>query len=181
MSDATWIALLRGINVGGHNKIPMAELRQCCATIGCRAVQSYIQSGNLVFSADSAALDLETKLERLIAEHFKLEIPVIVRSTAQWAGYLHDNPFPAASGESPNLVTLVLSKSAPLPGVADALQERARDGERVQLVGEALWIHSPAGSARSRLTPSVLDRSSGSPVTARNWRTVQKIAQLMAT
>jgi len=181
MSDATWIALLRGINVGGHNKIPMAELRRCCGTIGCRAVQSYIQSGNLVFSANSAALDLETRLERLIAEHFKLEIPVIVRSTAQWTGYLDDNPFPAASRESPNLVTLALSKLLPLPGVADALQERARDGERVRLVGEALWIHSPAGSARSKLTPSVLDRASGSPVTARNWRTVQKIAQLMGT
>jgi uncharacterized protein (DUF1697 family) len=53
MGDARWIALLRGINVGGHNKIPMAELRECCEAIGCRAVQSYIQSGNLVFSAGS--------------------------------------------------------------------------------------------------------------------------------
>ncbi len=181
MSDTTWIALLRGVNVGGHNKIAMAELRARCVEAGWENVESYIQSGNLVFSADSAAADLETRLERLITEHFELEIPVIVRSIAQWIGYLDDNPFPSEANESPNLVMLALSKSAPLPGAANALQERARDGECVQLVGEALWIHWPARSARSKLTPSVLDRAAGSPVTTRNWRTVQKLAQLAAT
>ena len=181
MSDARWIALLRGINVGGHNKIPMVELRECCEAIGCRAVQSYIQSGNLVFSAASTAEEMETRLEQLIAAHFKLEIPVIVRSATQWAGYLDDNPFLAASKESPNLVTLALSRLALLPGAADELQERARNGERVQQVGGALWMHWPAGSARSKLTPAVLDRAAGSPVTARNWRPVQKLAQMMAT
>ena len=181
MSDTTWIALLRGINVGGHNKIPMAELREVCETIGCRAVQSYIQSGNLVFVSALAQAGMEEALETAILKHFELEIPVIVRSASQWASYLDDNPFPAASRDSPNLVTLALSKSAPLPGAADALQERACDGERVQLLGEALWIHLPAGSARSKLTPSVLDRAAGSPVTTRNWRTVQKLARLVAT
>lgn len=181
MGDARWIALLRGINVGGHNKIPMAELRECCEAIGCRAVQSYIQSGNLVFSTASTAEEMETRLEHLIAANFKLEIPVIVRSAEQWAGYLADNPFPVASRESPNLVALALSKLALLPGAADELRERTRNSERVQQVGEALWIHWPAGSARSRLTPAILNRAAGSPVTARNWRTVQKLAQMMAT
>lgn len=181
MSNSTWIALLRGINVGGHNKIAMAELRARCVEAGWQNVESYIQSGNLVFSADSRAVDVETRLEQLIARHFNLEIPVIVRSAAQWADYFDDNPFPAASRETPNLVMLGLSKSSPPPGAADDLQERARDGERVQMVRDALWIHFPAGSARSKLSPTVLDRAVGSPVTSRNWRTVQKLAQLVAT
>ncbi len=173
-----YIALLRGINVGGHNKIPMAELRALCGKIGLGDVRSYIQSGNLVFTAGDAGADLETTLESAIEQRFGLSIPVIVRTAKDWRCYLGGNPFPEASLAEPSLVALALSRNAPDASTAEQLAARAANDERVEQVGDAIWIHYPQGSARSKLTPTVLDRVVGSAVTARNWRTVQKLDAL---
>jgi uncharacterized protein (DUF1697 family) len=174
----TYIALLRGINVGGHNKVPMAELRSLCEDLGWEDVQSYIQSGNLVFSAAGKPAALEKKLAGAIEKHFGLSVPVVVRAASTWPCYVGGNPFPAASKKEPNLVLLHLSQKPPKRGCANAILERAVGGERVTAVGDALWIHFKSGIARSKLTPVVLDRIVGSPVTARNWRTVLKLAEL---
>jgi uncharacterized protein (DUF1697 family) len=175
---AAHIALLRGINVGGHNKIPMAELRSLCGDLGWGDVRSYIQSGNLVFRADGAVAALEELLEGAIERRFGLAIPVIIRSAAAWPGYLSGNPFPEASQREPNLVMLALSKAPPRPDAVAALQERASGGERVEQVGDALWMHFDGGVARSKLSPAVFDRLVGSPVTTRNWRTVLELNEL---
>lgn len=176
----TSIALLRGINVSGRNKIPMAELRSLCGELGWAAVKSYIQSGNLVFRADDSSEALEATLEGAIERRFGLTIPVIVRPAAEWSAYLSANPFPEASQQEPNLVMLALSKASPRSDAAARLQERATGGERVVLVGDALWIHFADGAARSKLSPTLLDRLVGSPVTTRNWRTVVKLNELIA-
>jgi uncharacterized protein (DUF1697 family) len=170
--------LLRGINVGGHNQLPMPELRSLCGELGWENVQSYIQSGNLVFTAGAKPASLEAELERAIEVRFSLSIPVIVRSAGDWQTYIEANPFPEASQSEPNLATLALSKASPKKGAAEALQERAQDGELVIQVGEALWIHYPNGIGRSKLSPTLLDRLVGSAVTTRNWRTVLKLAEL---
>lgn len=175
----TYLALLRGINVGGHNRIPMAELRSLCTEIGWDDVQSYIQSGNLLFASANSPARLENQLEEAIEQRFDLQIPVIVRSSKDWHEYAGTNPFPNASAETPNLVALALSKCTPNPDAAERLQERAADGERVALAGNALWIHFAAGTARSKLSPAVLDRLVGSTVTARNWRTVCKLRDML--
>jgi len=175
---SAFIALLRGINVGGHNKVPMLELRTLCGDLGWEDVESYIQSGNLVFRAAGRATDLEGVLERAIERRFDLSVPVLVRPAADWPGYVGDNPFPRASKEEPNLVMLALSKKPPRKDAVDRLRERAADGERIEQVGDALWIHYAGGSGRSKLSPSVLDRLAGSPVTTRNWRTVLKLDEM---
>ncbi|WP_199242375.1 hypothetical protein, partial [Halorubrum sp. SD626R] len=96
-----------------------------------------------------------------------------------WSEYLSANPFPSASENQPNLVMLGLSKS-PLPDdAADRLQERAAAEERVIQAAGAVWIHFPNGSARSKITPAVLDRLAGSPVTTRNWRTALKLQSML--
>jgi uncharacterized protein (DUF1697 family) len=173
------IALLRGINVGGHNTIPMAGLRELCAGLGWQDVQTYIQSGNLVFNAAAGPQALERDLEGAILERFGLKIAVIVRAASAWAEYMDANPFPAATEREPNFVHMLLSKSPAAPDAAERLQERADAGERVALAGEALWIHYPNGAGRSKLSPALLDRMAGSPVTGRNWKTVLKIAEMV--
>ncbi len=173
-----FIALLRGINVGGRNQISMPDLRALCAELGWVDVLSYINSGNLVFRADSAPAELEAGLERAIAGRFGLAIPVLVRSAASWAGYLQGNPFPEESVREPNLVMLGLAKAPPVEDAARELQRRALAGERVLQVGDALWIHYPGGAGRSKISPALLDRLAGSPVTTRNWRTVLEIHKL---
>lgn len=178
MAPRTFIALLRGINVSGHNKIPMPELRSLCAELGWQEVQSYIQSGNLVFQAESTAAKLETALERAIERRFGLSIPIVIRAAALWTDYVGDNPYPEASQSAPNLVMLALSKDTPKPDAAEKLQERATCGERILQVRDALWVHFAAGVAKSKLSPALFDRLVGSPVTARNWRTVVKLHEM---
>lgn len=174
----TFIALLRGINVSGRNKIPMPELRSLCAGLGWQDVQSYIQSGNLVFQAGTTPANLEADLERAIERRFGLSIPVIIRAGADWPAYLKGNPYPEASQSEPNLVLLALSKAPPNREAVEGLRERALNGERIVQVGDALWIHYRGGVGKSKLSPALLDRLVGSPVTGRNWRTVLKLDEL---
>jgi uncharacterized protein (DUF1697 family) len=178
MHRDTFIALLRGINVGGRNKIHMSELRSLCSDLGWVDVLSYIQSGNLVFKAKGAAASLEADLERAIADRFGLSIATVLRTAADWPSYVNGNPYPDASASEPNRVMLALSKAAPKPDAVDKLRERATGGERIARVGDVLWLHFVAGMAKSKLTPVLLDRLVGSPVTMRNWRTVLKLHEM---
>lgn len=188
-----WLALLRGINVGGRNKIPMADLRALCADIGWRDITTYIQSGNVVFRAEAepsaleaepSALEnekatLENALAAGIAERFGLTVPVVVRSGASWHGYIAANPFPAESAAAPNRVMLAVAQAPPHTAAVDGLQAKAAAGEVVRPGGDALWIYFPDGVATSKLSPALLDRLVGSPVTMRNWRTVLALADLL--
>lgn len=181
MSDRqqVFVALLRGINVGGRNRIPMAQLRSICAGINCQEIQSYIQSGNLVFTSLSWAEALEQGLERAIGQAFPFSVPVIVRRASSWSRYVKGNPFPNESKKEANRVLLSLSKLPPRADAASELQQRAIRGDRVVKKDDAIWIHCPNGVGRSNLTPAMLDRYVGSPVTARNWRTVLKLDEMI--
>lgn len=174
----TFLALLRGINVSGRNMIAMPELRSLCVELGWEGVQSYIQSGNLVFKAQSRPPSLQTQLEQAIERRFGFKIPIIVRAAAVWPDYIRDNPFPDVSQTAPNHVMLALSKTPPKPDAAEKLQQRASSGERIIQVGDALWLHYAEGVAKSKLSPGLLDGLVGSPVTTRNWRTVLKLHEM---
>lgn len=174
------LALLRGVNVGGHNKISMAELRELTVGLGAREVATYIQSGNLVASIALAPAELELALERALEQRFGFSVPVVARTATQWRAYASGSPFPDAEVKRPNLVLLGLSKRPPAREAAVALRARATAGERVELRGGAIWMDFPRGSGTSKLTPAALDRAVGSAVTTRNWRTVQKLAELLS-
>ena len=174
----TYVALLRGVNVGGGNKVPMAQLRSSCAQIGCHDVKTYIQSGNVVFTSGLAVESLERRMEQAIAKDFGVTVPVVVRTAASWARYVKGNPFSLEAETQANWVLLCLSKRAPKATAASDLQQRATQGERVLKKGDAIWIHYANGIARSKLSPTVLDRYMESPVTTRNWRTVLKLDEM---
>lgn len=177
---ARFAALLRGINVSGANRIPMAELRTCCSSLGWDGVETYIQSGNVVFAAEGSAPELEARLEEEIETRFGLAIPVIVRSAAEWPKLVAGNPFPEAAASEPSRLMLLLSKRPPAKDAAETIQERAKAGERVARAGDALWIHYPQGAGTSKLSPSLVDRLVSSPTTSRNYRTVLKLQEMLA-
>jgi len=177
-SDRVLVALLRGINVGGHKKVPMAELRELATAAGLERVRSYVQSGNLVFLGTRSSAATAQVLEEAISAHFGFEVDVIGRTGAEWLTYSESKIFSECQKNRPNLLMLALSKSPMAAGVAPALLQYAVR-ERVDVAGEALWIDYADGSARSKITPAVLRRVVGSPVTTRNWRTVQAIAGLV--
>ena len=175
---SVFIALLRGINVGGRNRIPMQELRSLCGSLGWADVQTYIQSGNVIFRAEAVASALENDLECTIERDLGLSIPVLVRAAADWPVYVRGNPFPDASEKEPNRVMLALSKDPPRNTAVEELLERAKDGEQIARVGDALWFYYPGGAGTSKLSPALVDRLTGSSVTARNWRTVLQLDEL---
>lgn len=173
------VALLRGINVGGHNRIAMAGLRELCSEIGWEEVATYIQSGNVVFASDREGRSLEDELQDEIRDRFGHDVHTLVRTGREWTNHLSSNPFREASELEANRVMLGLSKAPPAPGAAEALRARATADERVEQRNGALWLHFPNGQSRSKLTPALIDRLAGSPVTMRNWRTVVKLQTML--
>jgi uncharacterized protein (DUF1697 family) len=172
------VALLRAVNVGGR-KLPMAELRQLCGELGWTQVATYIQSGNVVFTATDAAEAVEAQLEQAIERRFGLDVPVVARTAAQWARYPAGNPFPDVARDDPGRLHLLLAKRAPADGADRAIQARAAAGEEVRRAGDALWIHYPNGAGASKLTPTLIDKAIGSSATARNYRTVATLLEML--
>ena len=170
------VALLRAVNVGGR-KLPMADLRALCTELGWGDVATYIQSGNVVFTAAGGAGAIEAALEAAIEARFALKVPVIVRTAGEWAALAAGNPF---KGEPPNRVMLLLAKGKPAAGAEEVIQARAQAGEQIVRVGDALWFHYPNGAGTSKLTPSLIDRAVGAPATARNFNTVLKLEEMLA-
>lgn len=176
-----YVALIRGINVGGHNKVPMAELRRAVERRGMSRVQTYIQSGNLIFDAahDDRAR-LESDLESCLRDEFAVDTAVLARSAAEWDTYPAELPFVAEAAAEPNRVMLGLCKRAPLADAAAAIAAKAQDGEQVAQRGEHIWIYfGQIGAGRSKLTPKAINTAVGTEVTLRNWRTVLKLQQML--
>ena len=172
------VALLRAVNVGGR-KLPMAALRAQVEALGWWNVATYIQSGNLVFDAPCSAAEAETAIEALIRKHHGYEAPAIVRTRAQWRHYPETNPFPDVARETPGYLLMLLSKEPPAADAAEAIQARATLGEQARQTGDAVWIHFPEGSGKSKLTPALLDKAIGSPATSRNYRTICTLRDML--
>lgn len=156
----------------------MAPLRALAEGLGWTGVRTYIQSGNLLFESKAKASDLEAALESAISGHFGFDVPVILRRASDLARARAGCPFEPEALARPNLVHLGFAKSKWSPSLVASLEPYAQNGERVALVGQALWTDSPNGVARSKITPAVLDRSAGSPVTLRNIKTLDAVLAL---
>lgn len=174
------IALLRGINVGGNHKVPMLELRAVAADAGFVEVETYIQSGNLLFDAGRlSAKQAAARLEGAIEKHFGFAVDVIVRTALEWKKYTSGNPFPEAARARPNLLLLGLAK-LPCAGNAEAvLGDRTTQGERIKIIDNAIWVDFGTSVGRSKLIPTLFDKAAGSPVTMRNWRSVLKLGEML--
>jgi uncharacterized protein (DUF1697 family) len=176
-----YVALLRGVNVGGTRKLPMAELRTLCAAEGFADVATYIQSGNLVLTSDESAKAVATRLQTAITARFELIVPVVVRTAGAWRRYAAGSPFPDAEAARPKLLLLCLP-IAPLAADAVAtLAARAAPRERVAAAAgdDAFWIDFGESIGNSKITPGTIDRAAGSPVTTRNWNTVLAIDAML--
>lgn len=177
----TFVALMRGINVGSTRKLPMADLRALCLTAGLKRPETYIQSGNLIVDAEDDADALRRLLEKAVTARFGLTIDVVVRPAAAWRRYVAGNPFAADAGALAKMVHLYLSRDPVKAGAAGELEQRAQSGERIVLAGGALWIdYGVKGVAGTRLSPALIDRACGSPATGRNWNSVLKIHEMIA-
>lgn len=172
----TVIALLRGINVGGRNKLPMAQLREIAASMGLTDVQTYIQSGNLVASAAADGPQVAVDLAAAIESTTGLRVPVIVRTTSQWAELVAANPFPDVA--EPGTHVHVICLPSPAGDALRSFDSSSFAPEEVVFADTEVYLHLPDGMGRSKLAIAVNRIPAAAAGTARNWNTVRKLAEL---
>jgi uncharacterized protein (DUF1697 family) len=185
---ASHVALLRGINVGGRNKVPMAELREVVTSLGHSGVTTYIQSGNVLFSTpETDTARLASALEQAITDAFGIAVSVVVLSRAELARILDSNPYP--DEPKPQYVHVVFLGAEPPMDLLDRIKAAestaAAKGSRdtVTAVGEALFVHTPDGYGTSELAEALFriigpPGKTGVAATARNWATSTKLLSL---
>ncbi len=177
-NDTTYIALLRGINVGGKNKLPMKQLAKLCEDIGCDNVRTYIQSGNVLLRAPARLADaFADQLTDRIQASLNLSVPVVVRSARELRNVVAGNPFIKAGADESALHVVFLADKPPKQQVA-ALDPNRSPGDEFIVKGREIYLRLPNGAGNSKLTNAYFDSKLGAVSTARNWRTVLKLLEL---
>lgn len=173
----TYIALFRGINVGGHNLLPMKALTALLESLGCRHVKTYIQSGNAVFRhAAGKAANLSNQIRTAIKARHDLEPHIVLLELPEMERAIASNPFPEAEPEPKSLHLFFLSSTPQHPDL-NALESIRQGGERFFLQGKVFYLHAPDGIGRSKLAARA-EKALGVPLTARNWRSACKIMEM---
>jgi len=173
------IALLRAVNLPGHNKVAMRDLLGLLADLGMRDAQSLLQSGNLVFRAEKhTSLQLEQLLEHAARKRLGLDTHILVRTAKEWHAVIEQNPFPAEARSDPSHLLVVALKQAPARAGESGLQQAISGREIVRVKGKHAYIVYPDGIGRSRLTSALIEKHLGTRGTGRNWSTVLKLGTL---
>jgi uncharacterized protein (DUF1697 family) len=173
----THIALFRGINIGGRNILPMAELTQMAEAAGYGTFRTYIQSGNAVFEAPAAkAADFAGKMAAAIEKARGFRPDILVMSAAALEKAAKANPFPEGEAEPKTLHLYFLTRPAEKPRL-EKMEELCSETERFRLSGAVFYLHAPDGIGRSKLAAKA-EALLGVPVTARNWATVTRLREM---
>jgi len=176
----THVALLRAINVGGRNGLPMSDLVGLCEAAGCRDVVTYIQSGNVAFRATEAVANkLPAALERAILKKAGIAVPVIVRDAAALAAVAKANPFLKA-GADPGELHVGFLATAPDGARIAAVDPKRSPPDELVVRGGEVYFRFPKGAGQTKYTTTYLDSKLGTTITLRNWRTVGKLIELLA-
>jgi uncharacterized protein (DUF1697 family) len=170
-----FIALIRGINVGGHKKLKMADVKVLCEELGLTDVRTHLQSGNVVFRTsrtDRAQLakDLENALQ--------VDARVILRNPTELRKAIAANPMPDAAAREPSSYIVTFLSEKPKAAAMQSLRDTYKGPEQMELHGAELYIHYGAGMGQSKLTNAIIERKLGVTGTARNWNTVTKLLEL---
>jgi uncharacterized protein (DUF1697 family) len=170
--------LLRGVNVGTKNSLPMAELRAMLTKLGCVDVQTYVQSGNAVFATSLGTAALTTAIEQTLHRYMGRPIATTLRTVAQMKAIVANKPFGAAATDPARLCVTFLSK-APARSDLLALGDRDWRPELFQARGSEIYTWHPNGQGRSPLAAALARLSLSGTVTTRNWNSVLKLLQML--
>jgi uncharacterized protein (DUF1697 family) len=174
----THVALLRGINVGGKNLVAMAKLTGMFESIGCQAVRTYIQSGNVIFeAAPSLARRVPDEIRQAIYDEAGLTVPVVVRTSEELTNVSRANPFLARGADPSTLHVAFLADAASAARVA-GLDPKRSPPDEILVRGREVFLRLPNGVARTRFTNAYLDATLGTVSTLRSTSTVAKLCEL---
>lgn len=169
------VALLRGINLGGKNKLPMATLVPLVEAAGGTEVRTYIQSGNVVFRAGTAvAARLPAHLTAAIERATGLTVPVVLRSAVELAAAVRANPYPSTEA-----LHLVFLADQPTAAAVASLDPARSPPDEYRVIGRDIYLRCPAGLGQSKLTNAYFDRRLSTVSTVRNWRTVTTLLEMV--
>lgn len=171
-----WVALLRAVNLGARNKVPMAQLRTLLETAGYEGVRTYIASGNVILDGPSRREAIGAELERLVADSFGVATTAILRKPRDLAQIVETHPF----GDDASETHVAFLASRPTTAAAARLDEVDSGADRAVLAGSDVYLRFPRGVQGSRLSAARLESLLGVPATMRNWRTVVALAELAA-
>lgn len=176
---ATFVALLRAINLGAHNRIAMADLRAMCGKIDLANPKTLLVSGNLMFESGTASSEkLERVLEAASTKHLGVTTDYFVRSAKEWQAVIDANPFPAEAKSDPARLVMMCLRDAPSAAAVKALQAAIKGRETVLAKGKQAYCIYPDGQGNSKLTIAMIEKALGTRGTARNWNTVLKLGEL---
>lgn len=174
----TYVALLRGINVGGKNLLPMEQLRRTFEALGCQKVRTYIQSGNVIFTANTAiGRRVPESVNQAIRSETGLDVPVIVRSAEELAQAVRSNPFRSGDAAPRTLHIAFLAKAPSIAEVA-ALDPNRSPPDQFKVVGREVYLWLLNGVARTRITNAYLDSKLRTVSTVRGCATLDKLVEL---
>jgi uncharacterized protein (DUF1697 family) len=165
------VALLRGINVGGKNSLPMKDLAAIFTAAGCKNVTTFIQSGNVVFEGPVTS----SKIEKAIEKKFGFRVPITLRSAEQLAKIALGNPF---IEEDHDYLHVVFLADVPAAAAVKGLDPARSPGDRFHVSGQEIYLHTPNGMGQTKITNAWLDSKLSTISTARNWRTTLKLLEL---
>jgi uncharacterized protein (DUF1697 family) len=170
------IAMLRGVNLGPHNRIKMDALRDLCGSLELRDVQTYVQSGNIVFRTKERNMAaLANRIQGAIQKKFGFAPEVILRSTSEMREVIRRNPFGGMKDIEPSKLLVDFLASDPSPEACRSVLAIKTDPEKLHLAGRELYIYFTNGIGRSKLSWPALEKMLRTPGTARNWNSVSKL------
>ncbi|MGD0669313.1 MAG: DUF1697 domain-containing protein [Bryobacteraceae bacterium] len=173
------ISMLRGVNIGGHNKIKMDALRALYASLKLRDLQTYVQSGNVVFRTDERDLVLlARRIEQAIERKFGFRVPVILRTASEMQDVIARNPFAGRDEIEPSKLAVTFLASRPSDEVLAKVLAVKADPEELRIDGRELYTYFPNGMARPNLSWPLVERTLATPCTGRNWNTVTKLLEM---
>jgi uncharacterized protein (DUF1697 family) len=176
---STWICLLRAINLGARNKVPMPALREALADAGFIDAQTYLQSGNVVLSSRHRTPAAVSEAVRdLVRERFDVDQPVVVRTPEQVGVLIEANPFADAAAERPKLLHVVFLAAEPASDAVDRVHTDDLTRDVVRILGRDMYVDYGESVHASKLSPAYFSRRLGVDGTARNWRTVLALAEM---
>lgn len=177
----TYIAILRGINVSGHKKINMNELKSLFAALDYKNVRTYIQSGNVIFECEPTdPRKLSEQIEQKILEKYSFDVPVLIRTYTQLVHVIRKNPFIGESGVSRDSLYVTFLADEPQSINIDKMAGLGYEPDRFIISGKEVYVFCPNGYGRTKLTNNFFENRLKVKATTRNWKTLQKLAGMIS-
>ncbi len=176
---ATFISLLRGINVGGLRKIRMADLRAAYEALGMTSVATYLQSGNVLFhSKMRGAAKVARLIEEQLDARFGFDVTVLIRTPVEFERIIEANLFADQAKKDPTKVHVAFLAARPSASALRTLADIDTGGDEFIVERDSIYVYCPKGAARTKLTGALFERKLEVAATARNWRTVEALCEM---